>query len=81
LCIYTTSLKETCQAGGQRKVEDWRNKQIAGQIQTSEATVKVHRTNLMRKMQASSLADLIVMLGRLSSSDKTSNAPNGSKAL
>ena len=59
----------------------WRNKQIAGEIQTSEATVKVHRTNLMRKMQASSLADLIGMAGRLSSSDKSSNAPNGSKAL
>jgi len=47
-----------------------RNKQIAGEIQTSEATVKVHRTNLMRKMQASSLADLIVMAGRLGSLDK-----------
>jgi FixJ family two-component response regulator len=47
-----------------------RNKQIAGEIQTSEATVKVHRTNLMRKMQASSLANLIVMAGRLGSLDK-----------
>jgi len=62
-------------------VAGWRNKQIAGEIQTSEATVKVHRTNLMRKMHASSLADLIGMVGRLSSSDKSSNAPNGSKAL
>ena len=61
-------------------VAGWRNKQISGEIQTSEATVKVHRTNLMRKMQASSLADLIGMAGRLSSSDKSSNAPNGSKA-
>ena len=61
-------------------VSGWRNKQIAGKIQTSEATVKVHRTNLMRKMQASSLADLIGMAGRLSSSDKSPNAPNGSKA-
>ena len=51
-------------------VAGWRNKQIAGEIQTSEATVKVHRTNLMRKMQASSLADLIVMAGRLGSLDK-----------
>jgi FixJ family two-component response regulator len=47
-----------------------RNKQIAGEIQTSEATVKVHRTNLMRKMQASSLADLIVIAGRLGPLDK-----------
>jgi len=58
----------------------WRNKQIAGKIQTSEATVKVHRTNLMRKMQACSLADLIVMAGRLGYRDKSSSAPNGSKA-
>ena len=58
-----------------------RNKQIAGEIQTSEATEKVHRTNLMRKMQASSLADLIVMAGRLGYPDKSSSALNGSKAL
>jgi len=61
-------------------VAGWRNKQIAGEIQTSEATVKVHRTNLMRKMQASSLADLIGMAGRLGSSDKSSSAFNESKA-
>ena len=60
-------------------VAGWRNKQIACEIQTSEVTVKVHRMNLMRKMQASSLADLIVMAGRLSSSDK--NVHNGTKAL
>ena len=59
-------------------VAGWRNKQIAGKIQTSEATVKVHRTNLMRKMQASSLADLIGMAGRLGSVDR--NAPSGSNA-
>src|SRR5262249_32457423 len=37
-------------------VQGLRNKQIADEIRTSEATVKVHRSNLMRKMQASSLA-------------------------
>jgi RNA polymerase sigma factor (sigma-70 family) len=42
-----------------------RNKQIAAEIKTSEATVKVHRTNLMRKMQATSLTNLIVMAGKL----------------
>jgi FixJ family two-component response regulator len=42
-----------------------RNKQIAFEIGTSEVTVKVHRTNLMRKMQASSLADLITMATKL----------------
>jgi len=83
-----TELRRRCDALTPRErtvlrlvVSGWRNKQIAGEIQISEATVKVHRTNLMRKMQASSLADLIVMAGRLSASDKTSNAPNGSKAL
>jgi RNA polymerase sigma factor (sigma-70 family) len=54
----------------------WRNKQIAAEIKTSESTVKVHRTNLMRKMQASSLADLMVMAGRLGLPDKRSKATN-----
>src|SRR5262249_37965008 len=44
-----------------RVVAGQRNKQIAFEIGTSEVTVKVHRTNLMRKMQASSLVDLIAM--------------------
>jgi FixJ family two-component response regulator len=35
------------------------NKQIAGEIGTSEATVKVHRSQLMRKMGADSLAELV----------------------
>ena len=35
------------------------NKQIAAKIGVSEVTVKVHRSNLMQKMQAKSLADLI----------------------
>jgi len=37
------------------------NKQIAGRLQLSEITVKIHRGNLMRKMQAQSLADLVRM--------------------
>ena len=55
-------------------IAGWRNKQIAAEIKTSEATVKVHRTNLMHKMQASSLADLMVMTGRLDLPDKSSKA-------
>ena len=83
-----TELRQRCDALTPREqtvmrlvVAGLRNKQIAGEIQTSEATVKVHRTNLMRKMQASSLADLIVMAGRLGYPDKSSSALNGSKAL
>jgi FixJ family two-component response regulator len=35
------------------------NKQIAGEIGTSEATVKVHRSQLMKKMGAESLPELV----------------------
>jgi FixJ family two-component response regulator len=41
------------------------NKQIAGELGTSEITIKVHRARVMRKMQAESLADLVRMAGRL----------------
>lgn len=37
------------------------NKQIAGRLELSEITVKIHRGNLMRKMQAESLASLVRM--------------------
>ena len=37
------------------------NKQIAGELGVSEITVKVHRGNVMRKMNARSLADLVRM--------------------
>ena len=41
------------------------NKQIAAEIGTSETTVKVHRGQLMRKMGADSLADLVRMAERM----------------
>ena len=41
------------------------NKQIAGDIGISEITVKVHRGQVMRKMQASSLPDLARMADKL----------------
>ncbi len=37
------------------------NKQIAAQLGVSEITVKLHRGNLMKKMEARSLAELVVM--------------------
>jgi FixJ family two-component response regulator len=41
------------------------NKQIAGDLGVSEVTVKVHRGNVMRKMDARSLADLVRMADAL----------------
>jgi FixJ family two-component response regulator len=41
------------------------NKQIAADLDLSEITVKVHRGNVMHKMAAKSLADLVRMADRL----------------
>jgi FixJ family two-component response regulator len=41
------------------------NKQIAGEIGISEITVKIHRGNVMKKMGARSLADLVRMADML----------------
>jgi len=41
------------------------NKQIAGEMQLAEITVKVHRGSVMRKMGAKTLADLVRMAGIL----------------
>jgi FixJ family two-component response regulator len=41
------------------------NKQIASEIGASEATVKIHRGNVMRKMQAASVVDLVRMSDKL----------------
>jgi RNA polymerase sigma factor (sigma-70 family) len=42
------------------------NKQIAGELGMSEATVKIHRHHVMEKMKASSVAELVRMADRLS---------------
>jgi FixJ family two-component response regulator len=41
------------------------NKQIAGQLELSEMTVKVHRGQIMRKMRARSLVELVRMADQL----------------
>lgn len=44
------------------------NKQVGAELDISEITVKAHRGNVMRKMKARSLADLVKMSARLSDS-------------
>jgi FixJ family two-component response regulator len=41
------------------------NKQIGGELGISEITVKAHRGQVMQKMKATSLADLVKMAGKL----------------
>jgi FixJ family two-component response regulator len=41
------------------------NKQIAGELATTERTIKFHRAHIMQKMQTESVADLVRMAQRL----------------
>lgn len=47
------------------------NKQVAGRLELSEITVKIHRSNVMRKMKAQSLADLVRMAELLGVRDES----------
>jgi FixJ family two-component response regulator len=49
------------------------NKQIAGELNLSEVTVKMHRRNLMEKMQAGSLAELVKLCERVRSSSRSNS--------
>ena len=46
-------------------VEGRLNKQIAGEMGITETTVKVHRSNMMRKIKAASVAELCRMVDQL----------------
>jgi FixJ family two-component response regulator len=56
------------------------NKQIAGRLGTKEGTVKLHRANVMRKLDAQSVADLVRLADRLAqdSAPAEDPSPNGS---
>ena len=47
------------------------NKQVAARLELSEITVKIHRGNVMRKMGAQSLADLVRMAEQLGVRDES----------
>jgi FixJ family two-component response regulator len=51
-----------------------RNKQIAAQAKLSEIAVKVHRSQIMRKMGAKSLVDLVRMADKLGVSTRKASA-------
>ena len=48
-----------------RKIRSAPNKQIGAELGASEKTIKVHRGQVMQKMKAESLADLIHMAEKL----------------
>jgi FixJ family two-component response regulator len=51
------------------------NKQIAGELGTTEKTIKFHRAHVMRKMAATSLAKLVQMAGALQEALMEANLP------
>jgi RNA polymerase sigma factor (sigma-70 family) len=72
LQIQTQSLRSRYDALSDREQQVMRlvcaglmNKQVAAEIGVSEVTVKVHRHNLMKKLDAGSLADLVRMADAL----------------
>jgi FixJ family two-component response regulator len=52
------------------------NKQIAQSLRLSEVTVKVHRAQVMHKLRANSLADLVRIADRLALDGSGNNPPD-----
>jgi FixJ family two-component response regulator len=52
------------------------NKQVAGELDIAESTVKAHRGQVMQKMKANSVADLVKMTARLHQGAATNHSMN-----
>ena len=52
-----------------------KNKQIASRLGTAEQTIKIHRVNLMKKLKAESLAELVKLAEWLGDKITTSPTP------
>jgi FixJ family two-component response regulator len=59
-------------------VRGWLNKQIAGDLNISEKTVKVHRARAMEKMEVRSVARFIHIMSQLEQAGSVTKADNAS---
>jgi FixJ family two-component response regulator len=80
-----TSLRERYASLSQRErevmslvVAGLLNKQVGGELGISEITVKAHRGNVMRKMKAASLPDLVKMCAQLGLANPADGSPSRS---
>jgi len=65
----------------ERVVTGLLNNQIAGELGTSEITVKVHRSQVMQKMKAQSLAELVKMSEKLRKNSRNPHQTGRSRDL